>query len=280
MESIGDIIGVLIEGYSTGFCKADKDDYVGDDGLLHCHVCKEPKQRYYKGRLIGRQCKCERERVEKEIERRKKIDAENRVRALRGASLMNGILLDARFDKCSITSKNQRNFDICKGYVEKFEKMKQMNQGLLFWGPVGTGKSYAAACIANELINKGHTVVMTSIVRLLSLAEEEEFDAIMRRMMNCELVILDDLGAERNTDYALEKVYYVIESRHRSGEPMIVTTNLTLDEMRQIQDERYARTYDRILDVCYPMQWTGPSWRKVQAKEKFNAFESVLGIKQ
>lgn len=279
MESVGDIIGVLINGYNIGFCSANEDDYMADDGLLHCHVCNEPKQKYRKGILMGRQCKCVREQIEEEIRQKKKEEAAERIRVLRNASLMNGILTDASFDKCSITSNNERNMDICKGYVEHFDEMKGKNHGLLFWGAVGTGKSYAAACIANALINQGHTVVMTSIVRLLSLPQDEEFDMLLRRMMNCELMILDDLGAERDTGYALEKVYYVIESRYRSGKPLIVTTNLVLEDMRKVEDETYGRTYDRVLDACYPMQWTGPSWRKVQAKKKFDDFENILGIK-
>ena len=280
MESIDKIIDALIENYNNSFCKINEGDYIGDDGLMRCIVCGEAKQRKHNGRLIGRQCRCVREEVEKKLEQRRKAEAENRIYAFRNASLMNGILTEARFDKCLITANNERNLNICKKYVEKFEQMKEINQGLLLWGPVGTGKSYAAACIANELIDRAHTVVMTSIVRLLSLAEDDEFDMLMHRMTDCELMILDDLGAERGTDYALEKVYYIIESRHRAGKPMIITTNLTLTDMRQIEDERYTRTYDRVLDNCYPMQWTGPSWRKVQAKDKFKNFENMLGIKQ
>ncbi len=274
-----DIIKILTDSFNAGYCVPNEGDYRADDGLLHCGVCKEPKQRYYNGYLIGRQCKCVRQEVEKQIEERKKAEVQARLRLLRSASLMTGVLTEASFDKCSITSNNQKNLDICKRYVEKFEQMKRENRGLLFWGNVGTGKSYAAACSANALIEQGHSVVMTSMVRRLSLPQSEDFDRMIQRMLNCELVILDDLGAERDTGYALEKVYYVIESRYRSGKPMIVTTNLSLDDMRQIQDERYARTYDRVLDACYPMQWTGPSWRKVQAKKKFDDFEKTLGIK-
>lgn len=279
MNSIGEIIEVLMNSYTAGYCAASEKDYKGDDGLLHCHVCNEPKQRYHNGILIGRQCKCVRDAIQERTKQREKEAAAQRMAALRSASLMNGILADARFDKCTITQSNERNLGICKKYVENFDQMLKTNRGLLFYGNVGTGKSYAAACIANALIDKGYSVMMTSIVRLLSMPQDEEFDLLLRRMMSCSLVILDDLGAERDTGYALEKVYYVIESRHRTGKPLIVTTNLLLDDMRQIQDDRYGRTYDRVLDACYPMQWTGPSWRKVNAQSKFDDFEEMLGIK-
>ena len=279
MESVGSIISVLIDGYSEGFCKRNAGDYVADYGLLHCGKCKEAKQKYYRGRLMGRQCKCVRDAVNAKIEEIEKAKERAKVSALKNASLMTGILADARFDKCKRTKFNERNLDICKRYVDKFDELRKANQGLLFWGQVGTGKSYAAACIANELIDKGYSVVMTSLVRLIDMSQEEGFDVLMRRMLSCDLVILDDLGAERNTSFALEKAYYVIESRHRQGKPMIITTNLLLEDMRNVDDERYARTYDRVLDVCYPMQWTGPSWRKAQAKSKFDSFEKTLGLK-
>ena len=279
MECVESIINVLIDGYSAGFCRRNVGDYVADDGLLHCGKCKEAKQRYYNGRLIGRQCKCVRDAVNAKIKEIEKEKAKEKIAALKKASLMTGILADARFNKCKRTKFNERNLDICKRYVEKFDELKKANQGLLFWGAVGTGKSYAAACIANELIDKGHSVVMTSLVRLIDMSQDDNFDVILRRMLNCDLVILDDFGAERDTSFALEKAYYVIESRHRQGKPMIVTTNLLLEDMRNVDDERYARTYDRVLDVCYPMQWTGPSWRKVQAKDKFAGFEETLGLK-
>ena len=95
-------------------------------------------------------------------------------------------------------------------------------------------------------------------------------------MNRAKLVIFDDLGAERNTDYALEKIYNIIDSRYRKNLPMILTTNLTIDEMQQETDMRYKRIYDRIFEVCYPMQFTGPSWRQKEAFNRFNDMEKLL----
>lgn len=123
-------------------------------------------------------------------------------------------------------------------------------------------------------------VMMTSLVKLLELiqgGEEKESD-IIARMNSAKLVIFDDLGAERNTDYALEKIYNIIDSRYRRKLPMLLTTNLTIDEMKDEEDRRYSRIYDRIFETCYSMQFTGPSWRKKEASRRFTEMEKLFDI--
>lgn len=88
--------------------------------------------------------------------------------------------------------------------------------------------------------------------------------------------IFETWGPERGTDYAMEKVYNIIDSRYRKGLPMILTTNLSLDEMKREVDVRYSRIYDRIFENCYPMQFTGPSWRKTEASRRFKDMEKLL----
>ena len=97
-------------------------------------------------------------------------------------------------------------------------------------------------------------------------------------MNSAKLVIFDDLGAERNTDYALEKIYNIIDSRYRRKLPMLLTTNLTIDEMKDEEDRRYSRIYDRIFETCYSMQFTGPSWRKKEANRRFTEMEKLFDI--
>ena len=83
---------------------------------------------------------------------------------------------------------------------------------------------------------------MTSFVKLLDLASGKPGgDAVLSRLSCAKLVIFDDLGAERSTDYALEKVYNIIDTRYRNKLPMILTTNLTIDDMKSESDIRYSR---------------------------------------
>lgn len=266
-------------------------DYEDEEGLLVCGVCGEQRQKFIdfaapteddpnhtKKLKVATMCKCERE-----VEERRKREKQNeedmeRIRKLKKASLMDEKLSGATFRNFKPTKYNARNLKLCQRYAEKFDLMLEKNQGLLFWGDVGTGKSFAAACIANYLLERKIPVIMTSFVKLLEViqASREEEPAILNRLGYAKLVIFDDLGAERGTDYALEKVYNIIDSRYRKSLPMILTTNLTIEEMKRDMDIRYSRIYDRIFEICYPMQFTGPSWRKTEASRRFDEMKKLL----
>ena len=156
--------------------------------------------------------------------------------------------------------------------------MLERNQGLLFYGDVGTGKTFAAACIANYLLAERTSVVMTSFVKLLNSMQsfKEDDEKLISRLNQAKLLIIDDLGAERGSDFTLEKVYNIIDSRYRARKPVILTTNLGLKEMKETTDIRYSRIYDRIFEVCYPMQFTGKSWRKAEAARRFDEMRDFL----
>ena len=91
-----------------------------------------------------------------------------------------------------------------------------------------------------------------------------------------DLLILDDLGAERGTEYALEQVFAVIDARYRSRKPLIVTTNLTLDVLKHPDDLSHARIYDRILEICAPILFGGENLRVEKANEMKTAARSLL----
>ena len=85
------------------------------------------------------------------------------------------------FENFQQTKYNGKNLTLCRRYAQKFDTMLEKNQGLLLWGPVGTGKSFAAACIANYLLEHKVPVMMTSFVKLLEAVQfgrEDESDII------------------------------------------------------------------------------------------------------
>lgn len=271
--------------------KVNPGDTYDADGCLTCGVCKRPRQKFImvaaptdaeperKMRMkVTTQCDCEvaKENAEKRL--KEDQDAMEKVMHLRKASLMDAKFKGATFDNFSVTKSNERNLKLCKRYATAFDTMLEKNQGLILWGNVGTGKSFAAACIANYLLDRGVPVIMTSLVKLLELiqgGEEKETD-ILARLNSAKLVIFDDLGAERNTDYALEKIYNIVDSRYRRQKPMIFTTNLAVAEMQEETDIRYSRIYDRVFEVCYPMQFIGQSWRMKTASRRFDEMEQLL----
>lgn len=100
---------------------------------------------------------------------------------------------------------------------------------------------------------------------------------VVERLCRYPLLIIDDFGMERGTEYALEQIYNIVDSRYRSRKPLIVTTNLTLDDIRHPQDTAHARIYDRLLEMCVPISCIGGSFRKETAQEKLERLKELIG---
>ena len=90
------------------------------------------------------------------------------------------------------------------------------------------------------------------------------------------LLIIDDLGIERNSEFALEQVFNVIDSRYRSKKPLIVTTNLTLTELNNAPDVAHRRIYDRILERCAPIRINNRNIRQVNASANLQEAKKIL----
>ena len=155
---------------------------------------------------------------------------------------------------------NRQNpqMQLAQRYVNHWPEMREKNVGLLLWGGVGTGKSYMAGCIANALMEQEIAVCMTNFARIMNelnnaFAGRNE---VVDRLCSYPLLVIDDFGMERGTEYALEQIYNIIDSRYRSRKPLIVTTNLTLTELKKPQDTAHARIYDRLLELCTPIACT------------------------
>lgn len=260
------------------------DDYIGSDGLLYCGQCNTRKEREIiwfdgKPKKVPVMCKC---RAEEERLKKEQMQKEEEMRSIQRtkvSSMMDDTFRTACFANYQIRNGNERHLKVAKKYCIEFSKMYERNQGLLFWGTVGTGKSYTAACIANYLLEANTSVVMTSFVRILQEMQgfdREREETFTNKLNSVKLLIIDDLGAERSTDYALEKVYGIIDNRYRAKKPLILTTNLTLRQMQEATDIRYARIYDRIFEMCYPMEFSGVSWRKREAAQRYEETRKIL----
>ena len=91
--------------------------------------------------------------------------------------------------------------------------------------------------------------------------------------------IIDDLGVERSTEYAMEQMFFVIDSRYRSRRPMIITTNLKLSELKNPPDLAHARIYDRILERCAPILFDGKNFREENAGATRQAAKDIVNSK-
>lgn len=244
------------------------------EGLVYCGKCHTPRETIVTlmGRptLVGCTCRCRqeaREAEEREFQRRQRV---LRAESLRARGIRDGTLRSVSF----ATARPDESLETCRRYVENWERMRENNTGLLIWGDTGSGKTYAAASIVNALIDRGVPCLMTSFPQILNGGFDK--GEMARRMGSYDLVVIDDLGAERQSQYALETVYLMVDQRYKSGKPLIVTTNLTLREIRQPGDMAYRRIYDRILELCVPLAFRGASRRGEKAREKLDAARDLL----
>ena len=259
------------------------EDYYGMDGLLYCGKCHTPREAFFaKGvALMGKnkhpiECSCQRiERAKQEalISQQKHSDL---VRRLKAEGFSDPAMLDWKFE-----NDNGRSPQMCHAhrYVEQWQTMRSENIGLLLWGGVGTGKSFLAGCIANALMEQEVPVRMTSFARILNELNSSFSgrNEVVDKLCRYPLLIIDDFGMERGTEYALEQIYNIVDSRYRSRKLLIVTANLTLDEIRHPQDTAHARIYDRLLEMCVPISCIGVSLRKENAQEKLERLKLLIG---
>ena len=262
---------------------AEPEDYTGEDGLLYCGKCRTPKEAYFpadKATLFGRdrhpaECDCqraqrmEREAAEQQRKHRDKVE-----------ELKRWGFTDPAMREWTFANDNGRNpqMKTAHFYVEHWEDMKAGNIGYLLWGSVGTGKSYLAGCIANALMEKEVPVYMTNFAVILGdlspgFTGRNEY---ISRLCRYPLLIIDDFGMERGTDYGLEQVFHVIDTRYRSNKPLIATTNRPLDELKKPTDTAHSRIYDRLLSMCVPIRFTGVNFRQETAKRKMETMKKLL----
>ena len=253
------------------------EDYVGEDGLLYCGKCRTRKQYNpsFNGRvmIVGVPCKCEQERRQKEEEERKREEEIARIRRMKATCIHDKGLLDCMFVNDDGSVKQMK---IARWYVNTWKERRSSNDGLLLWGTIGTGKTFFAGCIANALIEQGESVLMTNFSKILNTLSgmySEEKNEFIASLMRYSLLIIDDLGIERNTEYAKEQVYNIIDERYKAKLPFIVTTNLTLDELKDSKELAYRRIYDRVLSMCVPVSFQGESHRK---QEHVNRTQKVM----
>jgi len=254
-------------------------EYLGEDGLLYCEKCRTPiqcrKEFLGKMRTLHCTCKCRQEEMKREKEEREAREQMLHIGRLKSTGIQERHLLDWRFD----VAEDSDTIRWAKNYVANWKKVREENLGLLLWGDVGTGKSFAAACIANALLEQAIPVLMTNFSKILNqmgtMYTEERYQYIAS-FNHYPLLIIDDLGIERSTEYAKEQVYAVIDERYKANLPLIITTNLTISEIRNPENVADARIYSRVLEMCTPIQVRGGDRRQGKSRDKQERVKSVL----
>ncbi len=152
--------------------------------------------------------------------------------------------------------------EYCKNYADDFD---EKSGNIIMMGNTGLGKTHLSLAIAGEAAKKGYSVIYGSAQNLLSNIENEKFGRSQgvgaeQSILDCDLLIIDDLGAEFSTQFTVSAVYNIINSRLLSSKPTIISTNMTMDEI----EERYTqRVASRILGNFIMMNFKGRDVRVI-----------------
>lgn len=195
--------------------------------------------------------------------------ARNKVKKFWDISIIDKKFRLSTFENADLSQKHMR---IAKKFAEKFVSTGTAPLGIMFFGEVGTGKTYASNCIANHLMKNGKTVFVISLSKYMNKLQREWAEAekdVLRYVEECELLIIDDFGVEKASEFVLEKTFALIDTRYRTKKPMIITTNLDITKINNKFGERIA---DRLREMCYFLQVTGKSRRGADTEKIFHNF--------
>ncbi len=138
-------------------------------------------------------------------------------------------------------------------FINRFDDFfRPQCKGLFISGDTGTGKTYLASMIANEMADRGYSVYMArnndAIDQFNDLNDRTLANMIKAHAFN--LIILDDFGSSRNTEYQVERLFNLIDTIGNAEIPLIITTNLSVNSLKSEKDIKLKRIYDRILERC------------------------------
>lgn len=225
-----------------------------EDGNIRCGKCGGMKTCHgtgvLEGVLLPVLCECrEREEVER-LNAVREAEKERRRDELRRIGFASSTYREKTFAADLAPEGPVSN--ACRKYCEQWEELKKSNIGLLIYGEVGTGKSFYACCIANEIINRyQEQVYFTTIPTLIAALQSfDNRDAMLATIESVTLLVLDDLGAERETSFAEEQLFTIVDHRLLAGKPTIITTNLSLKEIKNPNTLSQRRIFDRVLEMC------------------------------
>lgn len=253
------------------------------DGILFCGKCNKPRQMNIKigevMRTVPIMCRCE----EKEYQHAKEVNEKMEHRRVISETLgtLNGMGVHSIPLGSFVANdrRNEKNTSQLIRYVTKFEDMLANNIGLMLYGETGCGKTFFAECVANYLLSIDYYVIVSNI-RAIANATSEKYgnqrQFVINQIRGCDLLVLDDFGAERDTSYMAEQTYDIINERYKARKPLLVTTNLNPADMASCADITQRRIYERVLECCTPVLIEGHTRRAEATASKMRILQSLL----
>ena len=173
-------------------------------------------------------------------------------------------LKDYNFKNFKVTDVNKKEVEIAKDYTKKCTENKQEN-GLIITGNSGVGKTHLAASILNELIERDKLVLMGRLTSLLDMIKETFKDnsksenELIELFSNVDMAVIDDLGTEKISSWALDKLYTIIENRNENKLPIIITTKFDkeglLHRFKQSNDKELSDAIiQKLYQMCYGIE--------------------------
>lgn len=231
------------------------------DGLIYCGKCRTPKQAViefpFGKQLVAQMCECEAKAFEASLAAERR---ERRITEIREKAFPENLY--KTLSRLTIENDDGTNPDLSacvKKYTDNFERYLAAGKGIMFHGKRGRGKSYAMCAIVNRLIDMGYTAKFTNFTAIANRLSElrDGRQEYLEGFARFDVLAIDDLDAERNTDFMQEVVYNVIDIRATSKKPLLLTTNLTGEQMGHEQDPTKARIYSRIYEMCFTFEVVG-----------------------
>lgn len=228
------------------------------------------------------ECDCAGAKREKEEREKIRLEEEKRQQELEQIErLFKNSRLGERFKQRTFenfdVSANPKAFEIALDYAENFDTYKRAGQGLMFVGPFGTGKTHLAAAIANYLLKNKVPVIFGTLGNLLAdIKDTFDEDSLIttarvrNQLRNVQLLIIDDLGKEKVTPWMLEEFYNLLNARYEALKPVVITTNLSLEEIEQKYEVENYRVggaiTSRLIEMCRIVKMEGEDYRLIQRK--------------
>lgn len=209
------------------------------------------------------------------LQKQEQDELRARAKKLFDQSKMGARFQTRTFENFKVDKQNEKAFEAVNRYANDFGKFSDQGLGFILSGPYGSGKTHLAGALAIELMSKGIPVVFGTLISLLgkirqtyseSWKQEDELE-ILNTYSKVDLLIIDDLGKERASEWSLEKLFSIVNTRYEDNLPIVVTTNYSMetliDKLTTNKNSDVGESIvSRLHEMCRGIYLNAPDYRR------------------